>query len=204
MVSVGTNIRVSGPAYPFVSRGGVKLAAGLDAFGVGPSGMVCLDLGASTGGFTDALLRRGARKVWAVDVGAGQLHPAIAQDERVINLEKTHARDLTPALITDEIDLVVADVSFISLRKALPPALTLVAPGAFLVALVKPQFELGPDGVGKGGIVRDGAARGARVAAEIANWLATEHGWAPLGVIDSPIEGGDGNRELLLGARRQA
>ena len=196
-------LQVVADAHDFVSRGGVKLAAALDAFSVDPAGLVCLDLGASTGGFTEALLRRGAARVFAVDVGHGQLHPRIAADARAVNLERTHAKDLGRALIPDAIDLIVADVSFISLKKALPPALALAAPGARLIALVKPQFEVGPAGLGKGGIVKDHAA-GQRVAEDIAGWLRRDQRFAPIGVIESPIAGGDGNREYLLGATRTA
>jgi 23S rRNA (cytidine1920-2'-O)/16S rRNA (cytidine1409-2'-O)-methyltransferase len=196
-------LQVLGDVHDFVSRGGLKLAAALDAFSVDPAGLVCLDLGASTGGFTEVLLRRGAAKVFAVDVGHGQLHPRIAGDARVVNLERTHAKDLSAKLVPGAIDLVVADVSFISLKKALPPALALAAPGARLIALVKPQFEVGPGGVGKGGIVKDRSA-GQRVAEDIAKWLRADQKFALIGVIESPIEGGDGNREFLLGATRTA
>ncbi|GAB4532820.1 MAG: TlyA family rRNA (cytidine-2'-O)-methyltransferase [Parvularculaceae bacterium] len=194
-------IEIEGPAHPYVSRGGVKLAAALDAFSLDPAGRVCLDLGASTGGFTEVLLRRGAARVYAVDVGAAQLHARIAADPRVVNLEKTHARDLTPAVIPTPPSLIVCDVSFISLKKALPPALALAAPEAALVALVKPQFEVGPAHVGRGGVVRD--AQIAQDACDgIARWLAGR-GWAVTGAIDSPILGGEGNREFLIGARRR-
>lgn len=194
-------IEIEGPAYPYVSRGGVKLAAALDAFGLDPAGRVCLDLGASTGGFTEVLLRRGAARIYAVDVGAGQLHARIAADPRVVNFEKTHAKDLTRALIPEPPALIVCDVSFISLKKALPPALALAAPDARLIALVKPQFEVGPAHIGKGGIVKD--ARAAEAArADIACWLGGQ-GWAVTGALDSPILGGDGNREFLIGARRR-
>jgi 23S rRNA (cytidine1920-2'-O)/16S rRNA (cytidine1409-2'-O)-methyltransferase len=196
-------LQVSGDVHDYVSRGGVKLAAALDAFGVDPAGLVCLDLGASTGGFTEALLRRGAARIYAVDVGHGQLHPRIAADPRVVILERTHAKDLGPHLMAAPVNLVVCDVSFISLTKALPPALALTAPGARLIALVKPQFEAGPDNIGKGGVVKD-AALGPRLAAEIAGWLRTAQGFQPLGIIESPIEGGDGNREYLIGAIRTA
>ena len=197
------DLQVFGDVHDYVSRGGVKLAAGLDAFCVDPAGLTCLDLGASTGGFTEVLLRRGAAKVYAVDVGHDQLHPRIAADRRVVNLERTHAKDLQPTIIPDAIGLVVCDVSFISLTKALAPALALAAPCARLIALVKPQFEVGPEGVGKGGVVKDVAA-GPRIAAQISSWLQAAHGFQPLGIIESPIDGGDGNREFLLGALRSA
>ena len=194
-------LEVRPPAHPYVSRGGVKLAHALDHFGIDPDGAVALDLGASTGGFTDVLLRRGARRVYAVDVGHGQLAPEIRNDPRVIALEGVNARYLTSADIPDPIDLIVCDVSFISLTLVLPPALDLVRPGSCLVALIKPQFEAGPGGVGKGGIVRDPAVRDA-ARAKIADWLAAQPGWAVEGTVESPIAGGDGNREFLLAARR--
>ncbi|MEO0400228.1 MAG: TlyA family RNA methyltransferase [Pseudomonadota bacterium] len=201
-LSVATDaaIQVDGDVHPYVSRGGVKLAAALDAFEIDPKGLVALDLGASTGGFTDVLLRRNAAKVFAVDVGTDQIHVAIKSDRRVVNLEKTHAKDLSPALIADPIDLIVCDVSFISLRNALPPALALAAPGARLAVLVKPQFEVGPTGLGKGGLVKPGLA--APAADAIRQWLARECGWRVIDLIESPIEGGDGNAEFLLGAEK--
>lgn len=188
------------PAY--VSRGAEKLIAALDAFGFGVSGRTALDVGASTGGFTEVLLERGARRVYAVDVGRGQLDPAVAADPRVVSLESTDARALDAARIPDPIGAIVADVSFISLAKALPAALALAAPGCWLVALVKPQFEVGPDHVGKGGIVRDAAARDAALA-EVSAWIASRPGWRVTGTIPSPILGGSGNAEFLLGAIRE-
>lgn len=202
-VDEGVALDVAGDVHDYVSRGGIKLAAALDAFAVDPAGKNCLDLGASTGGFSEALLRRGATRIYAVDVGRGQLHPRIAADPRVSSIEATHARDLTPALIPTAVELLVADVSFISLKKALPSALALMAPLSALVALVKPQFEVGPAGVGKGGIVKNPKV-GVQIARELALWLHDDYGFKPLGVIDSPIEGGDGNREFLIGAVRQA
>lgn len=159
-----------------------------------------LDVGASTGGFTEVCLARGAARVYAVDVGRGQLHPRLASDPRVVSLEATDARDLTPALVPEPPGLIVTDVSFISLAKALPAALGLAAPGADLVALVKPQFEVGRGRVGKGGIVTDPEARAAALA-DVERFLA-EAGWAVQATTDSPIAGGDGNREYLLWARR--
>ena len=200
-IGEGAAVAVAGAAHPYVSRGGVKLAAALDAFGIDPSGKTCLDLGASTGGFTDVLLRRGAAKIYAVDVGRGQLHEKIAGDPRVVNLEHTHAKDLSPQRVPEPVDVIVCDVSFISLKKALPFALMLAAPGARLAALVKPQFEVGPEGVGKGGLVKDGLA--GPVADDMARWIKTQ-GWDVIGVIDSPILGGDGNREFLIGATKTA
>ena len=148
-------LTVKSKDHPWVSRGGVKLAAGLDKFAVDPTGMTCLDVGASTGGFTDVLLNRGAARVHAVDVGHGQLAWSLRTDDRVVVLERTNARHLTAELIQDPIDLVVCDASFISLKLVLPAALNLAKPGARLIALIKPQFEVGREGVGKGGIVRD-------------------------------------------------
>ncbi len=193
-------VETKGDAHPFVSRGGVKLDAALRSMEIDARGKVCLDLGASTGGFTDVLLRAGAAKIYAVDVGRGQLHPEIAGDSRVVNLEKTHAKDLSASLVRELIDLIVCDVSFISLKKALPPALLLAAPGARLVALVKPQFEVGPDRIGKGGVVKPGRDNAEGVAEDIAAWLDERAGWRATGWIESPIEGGDGNREFLIGA----
>ena len=187
------------PPHPWVSRGGVKLAAALDAFAIEPAGWVCLDLGASTGGFTQVLLKRGAIRVYAADVGHGQLHPRIAANPRVVSLEGVDARRLDAALIPEPIDLLVADVSFISLTLVLPPALPLLRPAAALVALVKPQFEAGRAHVRKG-IVREAGVHRA-VCDDVAAFVASL-GFAVLGPIPSPIAGGDGNREFLLGARR--
>jgi len=186
--------------HPYVSRGGVKLAAALDAFSVDPAGLAVLDVGASTGGFTDVLLRRGALRVHAVDSGHGQLHPALANDPRVVMLEGTDARRLDGGLVPQAPDLVVADVSFISLTLALPAALALARPGARLVALIKPQFEVGRAHVGKGGIVRDPSARDA-ACRRVTDWLAAS-GWAIEGLIPSPITGGDGNVEFLVCAMK--
>jgi 23S rRNA (cytidine1920-2'-O)/16S rRNA (cytidine1409-2'-O)-methyltransferase len=181
-----------GPAY--VSRGGEKLAHGLDLLGVDPRGLDCLDVGASTGGFTDVLLQRGAARVAAVDVGYGQLHPRIRADPRVVVLERVNARTLTELPFAPQ--LVVCDVSFISVRTALPPALALAAPGWQAVVLVKPQFEAGREAVGKGGVVRDPEVR-ARVVRELA---AAALGWGAsvAGVVDSGLPGPKGNRELFL------
>ena len=163
--------------------------------------MVALDIGASTGGFTDVLLRRGASCVYAVDVGYGQLDWRLRNDARVRVLERQNARSLTRAEIPEPPQLVVADVSFISLRQALPAALALATPDACLVALIKPQFEVGKGKVGKGGVVRDGALHQA-VCDDIARWLADEQGWGVLGIVESPITGPKGNREFLIAARR--
>jgi 23S rRNA (cytidine1920-2'-O)/16S rRNA (cytidine1409-2'-O)-methyltransferase len=200
----GAAVNVDGDVHPYVSRGGVKLDAALTTLEIDPEGKTCLDLGASTGGFTDVLLRAGAAKVYAVDVGHGQLHEKIAFDPRVVNLENTHAKDLTRALIADPIDVIVCDVSFISLKKALPPALALAAPDAKLAALIKPQFEVGRSRIGKGGIVKPCYENSYGVAEDISAWLSGQPGWKTTGYIDSPISGGDGNKEFLIGAQKTA
>jgi 23S rRNA (cytidine1920-2'-O)/16S rRNA (cytidine1409-2'-O)-methyltransferase len=191
---------VAEAAHPYVSRGALKLVAALDAFAIDPARRVCLDLGASTGGFTEVLLAPGAARVYAVDVGQGQLHPKIAADPRVIGLERTDARRLDRTLVPEPIDLLVADVSFISLKLALPAALALLGPAADMAALVKPQFEAGRAHVGRGGIVRDEAVHQA-VCEDIETFLR-QQGFSVLGTIPSPILGGEGNREFLIGARR--
>lgn len=196
-----TELTLAADAPAFVGRGAEKLVAALGAFGFACDGRTAIDVGASTGGFTEVLLQHGARHVYAVDVGQGQLHETLRHDRRVTPLEKTDARALDARLIPATVDAVVADVSFISLRKALPAALTLASPGAWLVALVKPQFEVGRDGIGKGGIVRDEALR-LRAVDDICAWLADEMGWRVEGSIASPVEGGDGNQEFLVGARK--
>lgn len=188
------------PAHPWVGRGGLKLDHALTVWPVSVEGRTVIDVGASTGGFTQVCLSRGAARVYAVDVGRGQLHATLAGDARVVELSETDARTLTPTLIPDRPDLIVTDVSFVSLIKALPAALALAAAGADLVALVKPQFEVGRGGVGKGGIVKDEHARQAALA-EVVAWLERE-GWRVLGTTDSPITGGDGNAEFLLRARK--
>ncbi len=188
------------PAHPWVGRGGLKLAHALDLWPVVIEGRTVLDIGASTGGFTQVCLARGAARVYAVDVGRGQLHASLSGDARVISLEATDARDLTRALIPEPPGLIVADVSFIGLAKALPAALGLADAGADLVTLVKPQFEVGPERVGKGGIVSDPAARAEALEGVVV--FLTGAGWILEATADSPIEGGDGNREHLLWARR--
>jgi 23S rRNA (cytidine1920-2'-O)/16S rRNA (cytidine1409-2'-O)-methyltransferase len=185
------------PAHPYVSRGGVKLAAALDHFRFDPKGRVCLDVGASTGGFTQVLLERGAQKVYAVDVGSGQLHATVAARPEVVSLEQTDIRTLSPAQLTPLPDLVVIDVSFISLKLVLPEALALARRPAQLIALIKPQFEAGRAQL-KRGIVRDAAVR-QQVCDDIAACV-TALGWRVASIIPSPIEGGDGNVEFLLGA----
>jgi 23S rRNA (cytidine1920-2'-O)/16S rRNA (cytidine1409-2'-O)-methyltransferase len=197
-VRAGDAIHVSG-ARSHVSRGAAKLAAALDHFGFTTGGIVALDVGASTGGFTQVLAERGAARVYAVDVGHGQLDPRVAALPQVVALEGCDARGLDRAKVPDPVDAIVADVSFISLTKALPAALALARRGAWLIALVKPQFEAGRAAVGKGGVVRDPAMR-QRAVDLVRDWLAAQPGWKIIGVIPSPIAGGSGNREFLLGA----
>jgi 23S rRNA (cytidine1920-2'-O)/16S rRNA (cytidine1409-2'-O)-methyltransferase len=199
-VAPGAAIAVDDPAAPYVSRSALKLAAALDAFGYSPDGLVALDIGASTGGFTQVLLERGAARVYAIDVGHGQLDPRLAADPRVVAREGCNARDLDAADVGESLGAIVADVSFISLRLVLPPALALAGTDAWGVFLVKPQFELGPDAVRKGGLVRD-AVRAEGAARDLATWVERDLGWRVAGVIPSPIAGGDGNREFLIGAR---
>jgi 23S rRNA (cytidine1920-2'-O)/16S rRNA (cytidine1409-2'-O)-methyltransferase len=200
-VAADAAIRLSQAAGDHVSRGALKLMAALDRFDFPVTGVVALDLGASTGGFTQVLLARGAARVYAVDVGHGQLHARVAGDARVVSLEGRDARRLDRALVPEPVDAIVADVSFISLTKALPVPLTLARAGAWLVALIKPQFEAGRAAVGKGGIVRDPAAR-QRSVDLVRAWVAAQPGWRVLDVIASPIAGGSGNEEFLLGAVR--
>lgn len=188
------------PAHPWVSRGGLKLVHALDTFGVDPAGRACLDVGSSTGGFTDVLLSRGARRVVAVDAGRDQLHARLRTDPRVVSLEATDARDLTPDLLGEPPTLIVVDASFIGLAKLLARPLDLAAPDAVLVGLFKPQFEVGPAHVGRGGIVSDREAV-ERSAAEFEAWL-TARGWPVAAWTQSPIAGGDGNLERLFLAKR--
>lgn len=196
------DIAISGEDAFVASRGRLKLLAALDKFGLDPSGLVCLDVGASTGGFTELLLERGAARVYAVDVGRGQLLPRLAADPRVISLEGCDARALDATLIPEPPGAIVTDVSFISVRKALPAALALAAPGAWAAILVKPQFEAGRAAVGKGGLVKAEADRIAAVAA-VSDWLVGEMGWRLLGpAVPSPVTGGSGNIEYLLAATR--
>lgn len=187
------------PPHPWVSRAGVKLAHALDAFGVDPTGRICLDVGASTGGFTQVLLARGAERVYAVDVGTGQLHDTVRGDPRVVNLERTDARALTRALVSEAPSLFVCDASFIGAGKVLTAPLSLAAPHADLIALIKPQFEAGP-GAGRGGVLDEDVARAA--ADDAVASLDGLEGFRVVAVIDSPIRGGDGNLERLLHARR--
>lgn len=196
----GTASLAAEPAHPWVGRAALKLVHALDTWPIGVAGRRVLDVGASTGGFTEVCLERGAAHVVAVDVGRGQLHPRLMGDPRVTAFEATDARALTADQAGD-CDLVVCDVSFISLSKALPNPLALATPGADLVCLVKPQFEVGPERVGKGGLVKDAAARADAVLG-VRAFLA-EVGWTVRGEADSPIAGGDGNREVLLWATKK-
>jgi len=193
-------LRLKGEAMPYVSRGGLKLKAALDRFEVDARGAVCADLGASTGGFTDCLLQAGAARVYAIDVGYGQLHQKLQSDPRVVSRERVNARHLTSAELPEPVSILTVDVSFISLRLVLPAALPHLRPGGTLVALVKPQFEVGKEKVGKGGVVRDAAAReeaigGIRAFVEAAGLHVS-------GVMDSPIAGPAGNVEALLVAQK--
>jgi len=187
--------------HPWVSRGGLKLASALDHFGLDPTGCTALDIGASTGGFTDVLLTHGAARVHAVDVGRGQLAWKLRQDPRVIVHEGVNARYLSRVEIEEPVDLIVCDASFIGLETVLPAPLSLAAERATLVALIKPQFEAGPRQVGKGGVVRDPAVHQA-VCGRIAAWLGNQPGWTVIGIAESPVLGPAGNREFLIGARR--
>ena len=202
LVDPDAAIEVRGRPFPFVSRGGAKLEAALDAFGIDPFGLVAMDVGASTGGFTDCLLRRGSRLVYAVDVGYGQLDWRLRRDSRVVVRERENIRYLSTDAVPDRIDLAVIDVSFISLRLVLPVVLRFLAPRATVVALVKPQFEVGRGQVGRGGIVRHEGLR--RAAAEKVIACAAELGFASMGMLDSPVPGQKGNREILVGLRRPA
>ena len=195
-------LELRGRDHPWVSRGGVKLAHALEHFAIDVAGKVALDIGASTGGFTDVLLTRGARGVYAVDVGHGQLAWKLREDPRVTVLERTNARHLTRAEIPEPPDLVTCDASFISLTTVLPAALALAAPTAQLVALIKPQFEVGKGRVGKGGVVRDPALH-REVCDQVSAWIAGQPGWTVQGVVESPIRGPEGNVEFLIYARRQ-
>jgi 23S rRNA (cytidine1920-2'-O)/16S rRNA (cytidine1409-2'-O)-methyltransferase len=191
---------VRGRDHPWVSRGGIKLAHALDHFAIDVTGLVALDIGASTGGFVDVLLTHGAVKVYAVDVGRGQLAWKLRQDERVVVRDEVNARYLTAAEIPEPVDIITCDASFIGLATVLPAALALATPRASLVALIKPQFEAGPGAVGKGGVVRDPEIHRA-VCEAAAAWIAAQ-GWEIIGLTDSPITGPAGNKEFLLYARR--
>jgi 23S rRNA (cytidine1920-2'-O)/16S rRNA (cytidine1409-2'-O)-methyltransferase len=194
-----TPLEVRGQDHPWVSRGGLKLDHALTHFNLSPEDRVCLDVGASTGGFTDVLLAHGAIKVHAVDVGHGQLAWKLRSDPRVVVHEKTNARYLTHDIIADPIAALVCDASFIGLATLLPAPLALCAPGAWAVALIKPQFEAGPDAVGRKGVVRDPAVHRA-VCERVRAWWAALPGWRVLGITESPITGPEGNREFLIAA----
>ncbi|WP_234729968.1 TlyA family RNA methyltransferase [Acidocella facilis] len=201
MLPEDAQLSVKGQDHPWVSRGGQKLAHGLAHFGFDATGRIGLDVGASTGGFTDVLLTNGAAKVYAVDVGHGQLAWKLRSDPRVVVMEKTNARHLSAEQIPEPIGAIVCDASFIGLQTVLPAGLGLCAPGAFAVALIKPQFEAGPEQVGKGGVVRDPAVH-EQVCARIEAWFSALPGWEVLGITPSPIKGPEGNVEFLIGARR--
>ena len=201
-VAVDRSLEVRGADHPWVSRGGLKLAHALDHFAIDPKGLVILDVGASTGGFTDVALARGAAKVYAVDVGHGQLAWKLRNDPRVVVREKTNARHLTDADVPELVDLVVCDASFIGLETVLPAPLARARDGAWLVALIKPQFEVGKDRVGKGGVVRDPELH-REVCERIAAWLQHQ-GWTVRGITESPILGPEGNKEFLIAARKAA
>lgn len=195
-------ITVDDPASTYVSRGALKLIAALDHFGLDVKGHTALDVGASTGGFTQVLLERGATHVLAIDVGHDQLHESLRNDPRVTNREGVNARALEISHLDGrDVDCVVSDVSFISLKLALPPALAFAQKDAICALLVKPQFEAGREAIGKGGILRD-PKDGERIAEELKSWLETQPGWRALGLCPSPIEGGDGNREYLLAGKK--
>jgi 23S rRNA (cytidine1920-2'-O)/16S rRNA (cytidine1409-2'-O)-methyltransferase len=200
MLAEDAPLEIRGKDHPWVSRGGIKLAHGLDHFGFDVAGAIALDVGSSTGGFTDVLLARGAAKVYAVDVGTNQLAWKLRQDTRVVVHEQTNARNLDSCIIPDAVDVVVCDASFIGLAKVLEAPLRLAKTGAKLVALVKPQFEAGREEVGKGGVVREPAVH-ERVCAEAKAWVESQR-WTVLGVTPSPITGPEGNVEFLLGAEK--
>jgi 23S rRNA (cytidine1920-2'-O)/16S rRNA (cytidine1409-2'-O)-methyltransferase len=199
-IATGVAIEYQKP-HPFVSRAGGKLAAAMDRFDLSSKDRVCLDLGASTGGFTQVLLERGAARVYALDVGRGQMDAGLAEDPRVRLREGFNARDLAPSDLPEPVTALTADVSFISLKLALAPALSLVERDAWAVVLVKPQFEVGKSGVGRGGIVRDADAREAALKG-IADFVVAAPGWRVLGTMESPVHGGDGNIEYLLAAEK--
>lgn len=196
-----TLLTLKGQDHPWVSRGGLKLAHALDVFPLSVKDGIALDVGASTGGFTDVLLHHGAQKVYTVDVGHGQLAWKLRSDERVVVMEKTNARHLTREQLPEAPSIIVCDASFIGLRTVLPAAMTLAAPGAWMVALIKPQFEAGRADIGPKGVVRDPAVH-ERVCQEIHTWLADLPDWEVLGLATSPITGPEGNKEFLIAARK--
>ena len=200
-VSTELALEIRGKKHPWVSRGGMKLDHALSRFDIDVAGATALDIGASSGGFTDVLLTRGAGRVYAVDVGYGQLNWRLRSDERVVVLERQNARQLTADQIPEPVNMIVCDASFIGLEKVLATPLTFAAPGAHLAALIKPQFEVGKGEVGKGGIVRDPEQHRA-VCARIESWVSGLPGWQALGIDQSPITGAEGNIEFLIAARR--
>ncbi len=197
----GTGLAVRGQDHPWVSRGGLKLEHGLRHFDLSPRGRICLDIGASTGGFTDVLLAHGAAHVHAVDVGHGQLAWKLRNDPRVVVHERTNARHLSRDIVPEPIEVLVCDASFIGLRTVLPAALALCARGAWAIALIKPQFEAGPEAVGRKGVVRDPAVH-RQVCEDVARWWRAQPEWSVLGVTESPVTGPEGNREFLVAACR--
>ena len=202
-ISEDAQLEVENRGTEWVGRGAHKLIAALDHFQIDPAGKIAADIGASTGGFSEVLLSRDIAKVYAVDVGHGQLHHSLLDDPRLINLEGLNAKSLSSDQIEEPLDIIVSDVSFISLKKALPASLALCKSGAFLTALVKPQFEVGKQNIGKGGIVKDPMLVEA-VRIDMEKWISSQAGWQSLGTIESPITGSDGNREFLLGAKYDA
>lgn len=198
-----TPLTVRTKDHPWVSRGGLKLDHGLEHFQIDVAGMTAIDVGASTGGFTDVLLSRGALSIYAVDVGYGQLDSKLRDDDRVTVLERTNARHITSEQVPELADVVVCDASFIGLRTVLPAALQLTKPGAYLIALIKPQFEVAKERVGKKGVVRDSELH-QEVCDTISTWLGGQSDWSVLGIVESPITGPEGNKEFLIGARRSS
>lgn len=201
MLPTDCELVLKGQDHPWVSRGGMKLAKALEHFAIDPSGLVAADIGASTGGFTDVLLTHDAARIYAIDVGHGQLAWKLRNDPRVVVMEKTNARYLSVQEIPEPLDLVVCDASFIGLQTVLPAALTLTKPSALAIALIKPQFEVGPAQVGKGGVVRDPALH-QTVIERITAWFNGLPGWSVIGITESPILGPEGNKEFLIAARR--
>ena len=201
-INASNSISIAGDVHPYVSRAALKLKKALDEFPVDLIGKTVLDIGASTGGFTEIALLRGASVVFAVDVGHGQLDESLCNDARVCNLEGVNARDLSIDIIPQPIDVLVSDVSFISLEKALPAGLSLCRTNADMIVLIKPQFEVGKSGIGKNGIVKDASLHD-EACASVAHFIGQQDGWSVRSIIDSPIEGGDGNREFLLWASKK-
>ena len=194
-------LELRGKGYPWVSRGGLKLDHGLSHFSIDVTGATCLDIGVSTGGFTDVLLTRGVSKVYAVDVGYAQLDWKLRQDERVIVLERTNARHLTLGHVPEPISFLCCDASFIGLKVVLPASMELVSEGGHLIALIKPQFEVGKGNLGKRGVVSDSDLHKS-VCSKILDWLSSYPGWSVLGITDSPITGAEGNKEFLIAAQK--